>query len=254
MQVINGNQNLLELAGTPFYCEAFTSEVNYGLEPAELTGAASETRLLALAVHRMIQREFDKGLLRNTWASVEDIESLIKDIAEYNLKEGGKDDVGDIAQYSLAAGLAEGEMEEAIQQILQLPFLTGGTEPFSPDSATLHVIREHILDSNALEDLYLVAMDGIPDPIALRNVLQLLLSVPSAPRDGVDRAPPAAGKTRPIGATFLRNKPEQRLLPQFESRSGHIRRLLPVIRSTRGCCPEGNVVQGMRGDRHGRPR
>jgi hypothetical protein len=223
MQVIDGNKNLLELAGTPFYCETFTSEVSYGLEPAELTGAASETRLLALAVHRMIQREFDKGLLRNTWASVKDIESLIKDIAEYNLKEGGKgvsvDDVGDIAQYSLATGLAEGEIEEAIEHILQLPFLTGGTdlerlsftqevvydyllgmlardyfsshpkqflqllnaEPFSPDSATLHVIREHILDTNALEDLYLVAMDAIPDPIAFRNVLQLLLSVPSEP-------------------------------------------------------------------------
>ena len=223
MLAIDGNKNLLELAGTPFYCEAFTSEVSYGLEPAELTGAASETRLLALAVHRMIQREFDKGLLRNTWASVEDIESLIKDIAEYNLKEGGKgvsvDDVGDIAQYSLATGLAEGEMEEAIEHILQLPFLTGGTdlerlsftqevvydyllgmlardyfssnpkqflqllnaEPFSPDSATLHVIREHIIDSNALEELYLVAMDAVPDPIAFRNVLQLLLSVPSEP-------------------------------------------------------------------------
>jgi len=222
MRVMDGNQHLLELAGTPFYCEAFASEVSYGLDPAELSGAASETRLLSLAVRGMIEREFKKGLLSKTWASAEEIESLIKDIAEYNLKGGGKgvsvEDVREIAEYGLATGLAEGEKEQAIEHILQLPFLTGGADlarlsftqevvydyllgtlakdyfssnpkqflrlleaqPFSPDSATLHVIREHILDSGAVDELRLAAMDAISDSTAFRNVLQLLLSMPSA--------------------------------------------------------------------------
>lgn len=220
MQLLDGNQNLLELAGTPFYCEALTSEVSYGLEPTALTGAASETRLLALAIRRMVQREFDNGLLQETWASGADIESLTKDIAEENLEGGGKgvqvDDVAELATYSLAPDLAETEIDEAIQAIQQLPFFTGaidlgrlsftqevvydyllgtrateyfssnpkrflhllGVYPFSPDSATLHVIREHILESNALDDLYRAAMDATPDRIAFRNVLQVLLSLP----------------------------------------------------------------------------
>jgi hypothetical protein len=220
LRLIDDHPNLLELAGTPFYCEALTSEIRYGLEPTELTGAVSETSLLSLAIKGMIRREFDNGLLQPHWASIGDIESLVQDIAEENLEGGSKgvrvDDVADFAQYSLTPDLPDFDMEEAVQQVQQLPFFTGaldlgrlsfsqeviydyllgvraadyfgsnprrflhllGVHPLSPDSATLHVIRERILESSGLDDLYRVAMDASPDRIAFRNVLQVILSLP----------------------------------------------------------------------------
>jgi hypothetical protein len=220
LRLLGDHPNLLELAGTPFYCEALTSEVHYGLDPTELTGAVSETNLLSLAIKGMIQREFDSGLLQPRWAAMADIESLIQDIAEENLEGGSKgvrvDDVAEFAQYSLAPDLPEFEMEEAVQQVQQLPFFTGaldlgrlsfsqeaiydyllgvraadyfasnprrflhllGVHPLSPDSATLHVIRERILEISGLDDLYRVAMDASPDRMAFRNVLQVILSLP----------------------------------------------------------------------------
>ena len=90
MRLLDDEPNLMGLAGTPFYCEVLASEVRHGLEPAELRGAETETRLLALAVRQMILREFDKGMLKKNWATVEDIESFIKYIAEENLRGDGK--------------------------------------------------------------------------------------------------------------------------------------------------------------------
>jgi Pentapeptide repeats (9 copies) len=222
MRLLGDNENLLQLAGTPFFCEVLTSEVGHGIDPMELTGVASETRLLALATRRMVQREFDNGMLQPQWASPADIESLIQDIAEENLEGGAKgvrvDDVAELAKYSLASDLQEdeNEMENAIQQVQQLPFFTGavdlgrlsfsqeviydyllglraadyfasnpkrfllllGVNPISSDSAMLHVIRERILGSNGLDDLYRAAMDAAPDRLAFRNVLQVILSLP----------------------------------------------------------------------------
>ena len=219
MRLLDGNENLMALAGTPFYCEVLASEVGYGLDPAALTTAATETRLLALAVRRMINREFDKGMLQPNWASVEDIELFLKDIALENLEGGGKgvpvDDVAELAPYSLSPGIGETEIEEAVEQIEQLPFFTGGTDlgrlsfsqevvydyllgilatdyfasnpkrfvhllgvvPFSKDSVTLHVICEHVRAVNGFNDLHQIAMDATPDRVAFRNVLQILLSL-----------------------------------------------------------------------------
>lgn len=132
LQQLDSNPNLMKLAGTPFYCEVLTSEVSYGLEPLELTAAATESRLLKLAVRRMIKREFDNGLLLENWASAEDIESFIKDIAEENLEGGGKgvpvDDVTMLATYSLSPSIGETERDEAVQQIQQLPFFAGAID------------------------------------------------------------------------------------------------------------------------------
>src|SRR5258708_38996508 len=101
MGLLDDEPNLMDLAGTPFYCEVLASEVRHGLEPAELYGTETETKLLSLAVRRMVRREFDNGLLRKNWATVEDIESFIKDIAEENLRAEGKgvsvDDVAELA-------------------------------------------------------------------------------------------------------------------------------------------------------------
>ena len=219
MRLLDDDPNLMNLAGTPFYCEVLASEVRHGLEPTELRGAETETKLLALAVRRMIRREFENGLLQENWATVEDIESFIKDIAEENLRADGKgvrvDDVTELAPLSLSPDISEAEIEEAVQQIGQLPFFTGtidlgrlsfsqevvydyllgilatdyfssnpkrflhllGVVPFSPDSVTVHVIREHVLALNGLDDLYRIAMDATPDRIAFRNVLQILLSL-----------------------------------------------------------------------------
>ena len=219
MRLLDDDPNLMNLAGTPFYCEVLASEVRHGLEPTELRGAETETKLLALAVRRMIRREFENGLLQENWATVEDIESFIKDIAEENLRADGKgvrvDDVTELAPLSLSPDISEAEIEEAVQQIRQLPFFTGtidlgrlsfsqevvydyllgilatdyfssnpkrflhllGVVPFSPDSVTVHVIREHVLALNGLDDLYRIAMDATPDRIAFRNVLQILLSL-----------------------------------------------------------------------------
>jgi hypothetical protein len=220
MKFFSKNKNLLQLAGTPFYCEALTTEVGFGIDQATLADATSETRLLALAVRRMVQREFDNGMLQQHWASVEDIGSLIQDIAEENLEGGAKgvrvDDVAELAMYSLAPDLPENEVEDAVQQIQQLPFFTGavdlgrlsfsqeviydyllgiraaeyfasnpkrflhllGVHPLSSGSATLHVIQERILSSNGLDDLYRAAMDAAPDRLAFRNVLQVILGLP----------------------------------------------------------------------------
>ena len=220
MNLLNDEPNLMNLAGTPFYCEVLASEVRYGLEPTELVGAETETKLLALAVKRMIRREFDNGLLKKSWATVEDIESFIKDIAEENLRAEGKgisvDDVTELAPLSLSPSIGEAEIEEAVQQIQQLPFFTGsidlgrlsfsqevvydyllgilatdyfssnprrflqlvGVVPFSPDSVTVHVIRGHVLAMNGLDDLYRIAVDAAPNRVAFRNVLQILLSLP----------------------------------------------------------------------------
>jgi hypothetical protein len=220
MQLFDADENLLQLAGTPFYCEALTSEVGYGLDPRALTGAASETRLLALAIKRMVQREFDNGMLEPHWASPDEIGSLIQDIAEENLEGGVKgvrvDDVAELAMYSLTPDLPENEMENAVQQVQQLPFFTGavdlgrlsfsqeviydyllgvraadyfasnpkrflhllGVHPLNSGSATLNVIRERILNTNGLDDLYRAAIDAAPDRLAFRNVLQIILSLP----------------------------------------------------------------------------
>ena len=132
MGLLDDEPNLMNLAGTPFYCEVLASEVRHGLEPTELRGAETETKLLALAVRRMITREFDNGLLKKNWATVEDIESFVKDIAEENLRAEGKgisvDDVTELAPLSLSQGLGEAEMAEAVQQIQQLPFFTGSID------------------------------------------------------------------------------------------------------------------------------
>jgi hypothetical protein len=220
MELLDAKPNLMDLAGTPFYCEVFASEVGYGLQPAELNGAETETKLLALAVRRMIQREFDNGMLKKNWATVEDIESFIKDIAYEALRAEGKgisvDVVTELAPLSLEPSIGEAEMEEAVQQIQQLPFFTGtidlgrlsfsqevvydyllgllatdyfssnprkvvqllGGVPFSPDSVTVHVIREHVQAVGGLDDLYRIAVDAKPNTVAFRNVLQILLSLP----------------------------------------------------------------------------
>ena len=220
MELLDTEPNLMDLAGTPFYCEVLASEVRYGLEPAELYGAETETKLLALAVRRMISREFANGMLKTNWATVEDIESFVKDIAEENLRAEGKgisvDVMTELAPLSLSQSLGETEMDEAVQQIQQLPFFTGsidlgrlsfsqevvyeyllgilaadyfssnprkvvrllGAVPFSPDSVTVHVIREHVQAINGLDDLYRIALDATPTPVAFRNVLQILLSLP----------------------------------------------------------------------------
>jgi hypothetical protein len=196
MRLLDDDPNLMNLAGTPFYCEVLASEVRHGLEPTELRAAETETKLLALAVRRMIRREFENGLLQENWATAEDIESFIKDIAEENLRADGKgvrvDDVTELAPLSLSPDISEAEIDEAVQQIQQLPFFTGtidlgrlsfsqevvydyllgilatdyfssnpkrflhllGVVPFSPDSVTVHVIREHVLALNGLDDLY----------------------------------------------------------------------------------------------------
>jgi hypothetical protein len=116
---------------------------------------------------------------------------------------------------SLSPDISEAEIDEAVQQIKQLPFFTGTIDlgrlsfsqevvydyllgtlatdyfssnpkrflhllcvvPFSPDSVTVHVIREHVLALNGLDDLYRIAVDATPDRIAFRNVLQILLSL-----------------------------------------------------------------------------
>ena len=122
----------------------------------------------------------------------------------------------ELAPLSLSQSLGETEMDEAVQQIQQLPFFTGsidlgrlsfsqevvydyllgilatdyfssnprkvvrllGAVPFSPDSVTVHVIREHVQAINGLDDLYRIALDATPTPVAFRNVLQILLSLP----------------------------------------------------------------------------
>ena len=167
----------------------------------------------------MIDREFSIGQLSRSWASPDDIVSLIQDIAEE--VEGGVkgvrvDDVAELAQYSLATDLTEEELDTAIQHVKQLPFFSGaldlgrlsfsqeviydyllgvraaayftsnpkrflrllGMQPLSEGSATLHVIREHILTTNAIDDLYTVATGSAADNVAFRNVLQIILSLP----------------------------------------------------------------------------
>jgi hypothetical protein len=220
MGLLDSEPNLMDLAGTPFYCEVLASEVGYGLQPTELYGAETETRLLALAVRRMIQREFENGMLKYNWATVEDIESFVKDIAEESLRAEGKgisvDVMTELAPLSLSQSLGETDIEEAVQQIQQLPFFTGsidlgrlsfsqevvydyllgilatdyfssnhgkvvrllGAVPFSPDSVTVHVIREHVQAINGLDDLYQIALEARPNPVAFRNVLQIVLSLP----------------------------------------------------------------------------
>lgn len=168
----------------------------------------------------MISREFDNGLLKKNWATVEDIESFIKDIAEENLRAEGKgvsvDDVAELAPLSLSPTIGEAEIDEAVQQIQQLPFFAGsidlgrlsfsqevvydyllgtlatdyfssnpkrflhllGVVPFSPSSVTVHVIREHVQAINGPDDLYRIALDATPDRVAFRNVLQILLTLP----------------------------------------------------------------------------
>jgi pentapeptide repeat protein len=219
MELLDSNPNLMKLAGTPFYCEALTSEVGHGLDPSALDTATTETALLELAVHRMIDREFDKGLLQRSWVTVGEIESFVKDIAEENLDGGGKglpvEDVASFAPYSLSSDLDETEMEEAVRQIQQLPFFTGaidlgrlsfsqdvvydyllgmrateylasnprrflhllGVQTFSPGSATLHVICEHVQKTGTLDDLFQTALDAAQDRIAFRNTLQIILSL-----------------------------------------------------------------------------
>jgi Pentapeptide repeats (8 copies) len=222
IELLGDEPNLMGLAGTPFYCEILASEVGHGLESAELRGAETETTLLALAVRRMINREFDKGLLKKSWADVADIESFVKDIAEENLRAEGKgvsvDDVAELAEVILSPTIGEADIEEAVQAIEQLPFFTGsidlgrlsfsqevvydyllgtlakdyfasnprrflqllGVVPFSPSSVTVHVIREHVQAINGLDDLYRIAQDAVPDRVAFRNVLQILLTLPDA--------------------------------------------------------------------------
>jgi hypothetical protein len=130
--LLGDEPNLMNLAGTPFYCEVLASEVRHGLKPADLRGAETETKLLALAVRRMITREFDKGLLKKNWAEAEDIESFVKDIAEENLRAEGKgvsvDDVTELAPLSLSPTLGQAEIDEAVQAIEQLPFFTGSID------------------------------------------------------------------------------------------------------------------------------
>ena len=110
----------------------------------------------------------------------------------------------ELAELSLSPDVGEVEIEEAVQQILQLPFFTGsidlgrlsfsqevvydyllgilatdyfasnprrflrllGVVPFSPDSVTVHVICEHVQAVNGLDDLYRIAMDATPDRVS----------------------------------------------------------------------------------------
>jgi hypothetical protein len=172
--LLDEHPNLMNLAGTPYYCEVLASEVQHGLEPAELRGTETETTLLALAVRRMINREFDKGLLKKNWADVEDIESFVKDIAEENLRSEGKgvsvDDVTELAPLSLSTTIGEAEIEEAVQAIEQLPFFTG-----SIDLGRLSFSQEVVYDYL----LGILATDYFSSNP--RRFLQLLGVVPFSP-------------------------------------------------------------------------
>jgi uncharacterized protein YjbI with pentapeptide repeats len=222
MSILDANTNLLKLAQTPFYCKVLSDELSLETDSLSMLGNInSGTKLMSLAVTEMVGREFEKRLLAQHWASRDDVESLVQEIAEVNVESGSKgvtiEDVAEYALYSLP-DLDEAELDLAVEQLKQLPFFSAasdlgrlsfsqeviydyllgvrattyfsshpqrflhlmGFRPMSQDSATLHVLKEKILEDGSFEDLNRVAMNATGDTIAFKNILRVVLSISEA--------------------------------------------------------------------------
>jgi hypothetical protein len=126
------------------------------------------------------------------------------------------EDIEELATLSLPDELQEHEIEVAVERLKQLPFLSSTSDlrrvsfsqevvydyllgvrasaylsrnpkrflrlmsakSLAQESATARVIHEQLGREGTPDDLYRVALDATGDPIAFRNVLQLILALP----------------------------------------------------------------------------
>lgn len=146
------------------------------------------------------------------------IQDIAEENLEAGSKGVRVEEVADVALYSLPTDMDAEELAAAVEQIKQLPFFTSSTDmgrlsfaqeviydyllgvraskyfgsnprrfqqllgfrPLSKDSATVRVLVEAITADSAFNDLLRQAQSAAGDPIAFRNVLQVILSTPEA--------------------------------------------------------------------------
>jgi hypothetical protein len=181
------NPEILKLCGTPYYSHLLAEKLlDRGPGGIDLERSWGEAELIGDALNSIISREYDKGLLDATVVALEDVVTVVEDVAVMEIENGTRgvpiEDIVDLAQIVLRDDLSDIALEQAEMQFTQLSVFQGASElrrvRFAQDVIFEYLIGKRATEffrSNPVAFVQLLSWRRIPsDSISLRIVRQFV--------------------------------------------------------------------------------
>jgi len=126
VSALQSSSTLDGLSSNPYYCSLLAD----AFEGGELKGDYSEEALVGEALASMIRREYAKGFINPAVIGEQRMTELLTAVASEDMTLGFKgvpiDEVRELAEIALPADVPAEEIERAVVQMMQLPFLAQG--------------------------------------------------------------------------------------------------------------------------------
>ena len=138
IESVRSNATLDQLSATPFYTDLLLENFRAGNDSSDIR---DEVQLVDLALHRMCQREYEKGALREDVLPADALVEWLEELAAISYEDRGVSvrELGELASVVPALiqqDLAEAKMEALVAQIEMLPF-------FRPSPVTRRIEFTH---------------------------------------------------------------------------------------------------------------